>query len=557
MEKITKKLIIAFLIITLTKIALSLLVTTPTIFTDEYIYMKMAQSFFQNLNFNIHNIPTSNYPALYPIILSITYIFNNPTLSYILMKILNSIISSTIMIPSFLLAKEFIDKNKAIIPAILVGLLPMNFAFSPYIMSENLFYPLFMFSIYFIYKSFIKKGIKYDITAGILIGLTFLTKFAGISLVIITIALLVYKIYKKEHYEVHKKLIMGLVSLIVVSPWLIRNIALFGPSLKGIIGQYSSEVTKEVSYYFRSLIFWLIIYTSHIFLALWIIFPGLAFLNLKNKIKTYKNKIFVILIILTTMFILLGAAQHAAKSSIKEKTLIPNINGRPIGRYVDTALPILLIAALVTYYKYNLKGLSKFTLISIIPIIIGSQLFYFQLLPANNISLTLFGIMKNILTKITNQHLGIIITTSLLIIGCIISYTLLQKKDIKKLKIIPILAIILILTSLASYSITIYSSKTYWENNPQIKLSKWLNKNIPKNEPILIDEEFCGVLNKENQGVLCTRGRSTTLIGVWITNPVFIKKINEPNYKYIITKRKLDLKLIQQTENNIYLYKKE
>ena len=143
MESITKKLILAFFIVCIAKIILSTLVPTPTIFTDEYIYMKMSQSFSQNFNFDVHSMPTLNYHPLYPIILSIAFIFDNAIISYFLMKILNAIVSSLIIIPSYLLAREFVSRKKAFLCSIIISLMPMNLAFTPFIMAENMFYVLF------------------------------------------------------------------------------------------------------------------------------------------------------------------------------------------------------------------------------------------------------------------------------------------------------------------------------------------------------------------------------------------------------------------------------
>ena len=83
MEFSKNKLFMAFIIITVIKIILSLLVSTPTIYTDEYIYMKLAQSLYQNLELSIHNISVSIYPPLYSLILSLSYVFEDASLAYI------------------------------------------------------------------------------------------------------------------------------------------------------------------------------------------------------------------------------------------------------------------------------------------------------------------------------------------------------------------------------------------------------------------------------------------------------------------------------------------
>ena len=113
---------------------------------------------------------------------------------------------------------------------------------------------------------------------------------------------------------------------------------------------------------------------------------------------------------------------------------------------------------------------------------------------------------------------------------------------------------IFLITSLVAYAGIIYNSKIYWGNNPQIELSEWIKGNIDKNSKILIDEDDCGIFNKTSYKVLCTKGKSTALTGLWILNPISIKSINEET-DYIVTTKELNLKIIKKTENNIYLYK--
>lgn len=554
MNKTTKKLLIISILLIVIKLILSLFVSTPTIYSDEYLYMKMAQSFFQNLNLNIHNIQTSNYHPLYPIILSITYFTNNVQVAYILMKLLNAILSTLIIIPAYLFSKEFLDAKKSIITATIISILPMNFVFPSFIMAENIFYSLFLTSLYLIYKSFTEKNYKYDLLAGISIGLTFLSRFAAVSLIAIVIILLIYKIIKKDFFEIKKKTIIGITSLVIVSPWLIRNAINFGFTLRGLLGQYSIEITKQVNNYSLNIFYWILLYSAYFLLASFIIITIFAFSNIKEKLKDKKMKIFTIMAIITIIIIIIGAAQHAAKSALKEETDLPGLIGRPIGRYADTALPILYLLGIISYYKYtkDKKSAKIIFLVSIPLILLSSQLLYFKLVPINNTTLTLLGVINLSLLKTLNQTYSIILTTLLILATTTLIYFLYKKSKIKPLKLI---VSILIITNLLAYSAIIYNSKTNWENHPQIELSKWISKNIDKKSRILIDEDYCDFFDKTKKEVLCTKGKSTTLTALWILNPVNINSIdNEADY--IITRKKLNLELIKETSNGIYLYKK-
>ena len=166
MKKILKKLLLGYLIFVIIKSILSYFVPSPSAFSDEYIYAKMAREFFLNFDF----IDYKRYPPVYPILLSMSYLFNDMSIVYFIMKFINSLVSSLIIFPAWFISKEFMNEKNALKMAILVSLIPPIFAFSPLLMSENLFFPLFLFSFYFIYKSFISLDYKWDILAGIFIG---------------------------------------------------------------------------------------------------------------------------------------------------------------------------------------------------------------------------------------------------------------------------------------------------------------------------------------------------------------------------------------------------
>ena len=148
--KTWKLLLVLFIGLVIAKSLLASLVLAPSMFSDEYEYAKMAQSFWQNHNMNVHDVQSNAYPPLYAMVISPAYAIDNMRIAYLVMKIINVLLSSLVIFPAYLLAKELMDKKSALITAALVGLLPGAFSFAPFLMSENLFLPLSLFSIYFI-----------------------------------------------------------------------------------------------------------------------------------------------------------------------------------------------------------------------------------------------------------------------------------------------------------------------------------------------------------------------------------------------------------------------
>lgn len=64
------------------------------------------------------------------------------------MKLLNIICSSMIVIATWMIARQLLDYKQSIICTIIAVLLPFHYVFPRFIMSENLFYPLFLFAIF-------------------------------------------------------------------------------------------------------------------------------------------------------------------------------------------------------------------------------------------------------------------------------------------------------------------------------------------------------------------------------------------------------------------------
>ena len=151
MDRELKKVLILYLILVIIKILFSLLITGPSVFGDEYGYEKLGWSLYNNQEYSIHNIQVNAPMPLYPIILSLTYIFQNAGLIYFFMKLLNILILSFTAIPLYYLARKFLEKRDSLIITSIIMITPIMFNTNFYLMAENLFYPLFILYIYFFY----------------------------------------------------------------------------------------------------------------------------------------------------------------------------------------------------------------------------------------------------------------------------------------------------------------------------------------------------------------------------------------------------------------------
>jgi len=530
-----KKLIFWYLIFVIVKSILSYFIPSPSAFSDEYLYAKTARDLFYSFSFNSYDIGLRHYPPLYPILLSITYFFKNMNIIYPAMKILNAIVSSLIIFPSWLLAKEFMSKRKAFYISLMISILPSNFSFSEYLMSENLFYPLFLFSIYFLYKAFTKNNYLFNILAGVFIGLSSLTRNLGIGLMIpVIILLFVYP--RKKHF------LILLSSLIFILPWMLRNLLTFGFNIGNIFGGYRPPPGTVFSYGgFLSFVTWGLLYLGYFVLASGIIFPLTSFNYFNQNLKFKKVKIYFVICSLTFVIFLGMLAKHNV-GLILYDSFFSWLSGRPLGRYLDQFLPLILISG---FAGFKIKKTNKtYLVISSLILAFSSQLAYFSLFPINNMSLTWLGIISMLI------HSKLIILLFLAALPFIV-YILYFKLDRRKL--IAIFFTIFLIFSLGVYSINYYSSKNNWYETKHTELGLWVDKNLPINQNILFDEANCVEdVNKENMA-LCSR--SFTPSGFWMNHNLIIGDVFNlsEDADYIISERELEYFKLKEIDGiNIY-----
>ncbi len=574
MKPVAKKLMLIYSIIVLTKIILSYFINSPTGFWDEYIYSKLARSFFYNLDFSLSQNPSPFYQPLYPIVLSISYLFDKMQFVYLSMKIINAFVSTSIIIPAYLLAKEFLEEKQIIPIAILIALLPVSFSFSYYLLSENLFYPLFLTSIYFIYNSLKENNAKNNFFAGLFISLSYLTKELGLSLIIIYfISHIANKLLFKEKLKIKNLILCLFIIILIISPWLIRNYLVLEPSIKGVLGEtFKDNVESALSpekhkgYYFLSLFNWIILHTIALAISSGIFFFFGSFFAL--KIKENKVRIFVMLSIITIVTFTLALSNNALGPQPENlPKIFSYFAGRPILRYTDVLIPLVFIIGTIGLNRYyvqpNKKTLKKIIISSLPFFIIGSQLNLTPLFPINNLSLTIFGAIKSffdfIIKKTLNPEFNISVYIIMLIIFALIPLSILLINKLNFKKVFYIIVAVNIITLTLNFGIAFYKNETL-KNNEQLNLGLWFDENNIVNKNILFDIRDEGN-PLENKKALFAKIKESqykeqylALAGFWMNNNLFFDDTNKTKrMDYVISTHKLSLKLVKQTENfNVY-----
>ncbi len=564
MASTAKKLLGIYFLLVLVKLAFVFFISSPTVFSDEYVYAKTAWSIFHGEGISVHGIPTVSYPPMYSLVLSITYLAHDMGLVYALMKLLNVLLGSLLIFPAYLLLKDMVDKKKALYGALLVGFIPLSFAVSPYLMSENLFHPLFLFSFYAIFQlATTKKSISYGLFTGLLIGLTLLTRTIGLVLLPLLLFALIYQFKKKEIHHVKLLGLAFVIALAVRGLWFLREVLIKADYLQFTVERNFIPHT-ETSIFFMGLMFflWLCMYATYIILSTGVL--PLFYLKVR-RLTNEKTKLFVSLALALFVFTIIAFAAREAASAPKETTLIPDMIGRLIGRYADMAIIPLFLAGFVCMSSFaDARFLKRRALLLASLVLLGSQILYFPLIPFNNVSLALLGGAKMALAYFSTgvldpAHLPFVIfvfVMALLLGGIFLLGTLLARKKIS-LKIIYLgLLSFFLLTNAASLAITTSNAVT-WSENEQFQLGKALDKLTPSNAQIVIDSAYCAEIITPNDSYLCRTNKGMTYVGFWINNAIAIESLNttKPG-DYIITRADLDEPLIMKTDSGILVYQK-
>ncbi len=561
------KLVLLFVLLVIVKTLLVSFVLAPSSPSDDYAYAKMALSFFNDGTFSVHGVPTNQYPPLYPIMLSLSYLVDDMRITFFLMKFINVILSSLIIFPAFFLAKEFFDDKKSLVIALVVSVLPMSFAFSGYILAENLFYPLFLAAFYFCYRSIKEDNWRWDVLAGVFLALSFLTRVIALTLVFAVLVISVY-LFIRRKIRFGNKLLMALSFFIVISPWLVRNGLLYGFTFSGFLGSYS---TSEAGVFGLSLpllaifAYWFLVYSVYLLIAGFALIPLLSLSVFREK----KLLDYFLLSVLTVIFVKLAAVNHNIYIpwDLCSSEFCGLLYSKLMGRYVDVVLPIIFINGFVGLGMLRRNKIFKYLLLFSVPFFITSfVLLFYQLFPPNNVMLSWLGFLRYAFEFVvfrkssfgTEFNLFTFVFFALFFVALPLLVVLFKKRF--TFRNVALLYFILMLgISLVGYGMVYYNANRYWYANPQTQLGLWFNDyDKGRHSVVLFESRDEGVIQKfDGEGIYedFRNGRSATVMGFWINDKIVIGDALKPvGADYVVSKHKLDLELINSI-GDIYLYR--
>ena len=368
---VSSSLVILYLTCSIARVYWSSLLPGPVVMGDELTYKTAAESFFRfgdfyTLSYLGFRVVMGN--ILYQYIISLSFHFGHHF--YIVSKAMNAALISTAVFPAFLIIRCFSSGKILLLAVIMVTLLPANL-YANYIMPESLFFPLFLFSFYFTYRSMISSRLRDSMISGLCLALLLLVKPHAIAMVIAFILVVVILIVFARQFSICRANLVRSTSITICGSivfFLIVTLFIkdqINPSeIFGMYGYYGWDIITKPIEMTESLKDLLRMITGHLagFLFLYGVPVVVVMMNTLRSLRDKDLKSFIFLLWGSLVFLAFFAMTLKFTIDLRESEHMMRLHGR----YYFFVVPFFLIAFIVFLKKVeqSILGTAAFIVIS-------------------------------------------------------------------------------------------------------------------------------------------------------------------------------------------------
>lgn len=254
----------------------ALFTSTVNVEVDEELYVALAKSFHYKGRFEMNGNTVNYNCVLYSMLISVAYYFYAPERILLLMRFIGILSMCSAVFPIYLLAKKILnDVRIAYAVSALTLILPYMFD-SMYLIQEVLAYPLFLWTLYFLYRAFERlsapeTGIWMTFSAVFSVLCFFTKTYLFLIPITVNCCIFIWLLLKEE-----QKNILGTTLLIYDIIYLLCT-ALLYMMISGING--GAEGSNHYMYQFAEL-FPLSVWTFVSGAICCIVYASLLFLNM-------------------------------------------------------------------------------------------------------------------------------------------------------------------------------------------------------------------------------------------------------------------------------------
>lgn len=189
--------------------------------SDSLHYHRLAESVLSGKGYFFRNFYAFRPPGYSFFLAGVYSIFGVSTLA---VKIVQAILGIATAFIIYLLTKKLSNSRTALIAMSFFAFYPQFIRYPGGIISETLFLFLFILCVYFFYKYIDTSSHKEGIVAGILLGLSALTREAALYFVVfIIIWMFLYRGKGNARNILKKSLLIFTCVILTIIPWTIRN----------------------------------------------------------------------------------------------------------------------------------------------------------------------------------------------------------------------------------------------------------------------------------------------------------------------------------------------
>ena len=316
------------------------------IYPDEIRYIDISRSLFNGTGILVHNVHMDFDQILYPIFLIPFNFIKNQILQINAIAVFNSVLVSSVIFPVYLLGRKIIKKNSIILLLLCTIFLLPDLAMSVTFMSENLFYPLSAWLIYFVFQFWDsdkkKEKIVYCILSAVFCFLSYLTKVVSVYFIGAFISALGFDCLFTKKNTVKQNIKYGIIFSFIACGAILGFKLLIYLLLGSGNASYNGNLGLSI-YDFKTVMYFLYanLYNGMFALTAFFYFPViLPLFRFKRLSNSEKNMLVFAVVSLVIMIVIITC-------SISLNEDYPNLYMRQHTRYYAP----LLIMFLTLFYK--------------------------------------------------------------------------------------------------------------------------------------------------------------------------------------------------------------
>ena len=321
----------------------------PIHFNDEVRYWEMALDIYNGEFRFDENI---DYPPFYSISLLPAFYFFAPLSRYAAIKWLNAIYLTSAIFPSYLLLRKFTNRRTSLAAVFVLLVNPITVVMPRCLLSENIFYPLFMWAVLLAFTNVLPQDRKSRFIEhtifGILLALLILTRFIALS--VVPALLLIWWLKPMEGTNpplfISRKKIWHLIAIaapmaLILGVWILMGTG-EGVPLMQLIGFSIGSDSNPAQLGKRRLLMWAVFYACYTLLIaapfMPVLLPALSQFKLKNWQKDEHR--WWIALALIIIFFLVPCIRHSWRIGYNYPDPV-----KLQGRYVMYFGPLFLVTA--------------------------------------------------------------------------------------------------------------------------------------------------------------------------------------------------------------------